>query len=194
MSDFVMSCRQAAELDHAFERNGWSPQEVKVLSSGDLLASVRRVVLGDARIMSIEPVIDCDAAPLVPAGWEIVEHQKGGHWKWDLKQIGLYLSNDQQDPNVLEGSALRKELADKPVLNSNVLDYLLCHRDLIPEEWKRARTAVFFWGTLYRDADGNLCVRYLYHGAGWWWSSRCLDAYWNDRGAAAVRGLWTVGI
>ena len=36
MSDtFIMSARQAAELDHALERNGWTPAEVKKLSQGD---------------------------------------------------------------------------------------------------------------------------------------------------------------
>lgn len=43
MSDkFVMSARQAAELDHAFERNNWTPADVKRLSEGNVLTQVKK--------------------------------------------------------------------------------------------------------------------------------------------------------
>lgn len=52
MSDkFIMSARQAAELDHAFERNGWESADVKWLSQGSVLANVRKVKLGSASIV-----------------------------------------------------------------------------------------------------------------------------------------------
>lgn len=47
---FVMSARQSAELDHAFERHGWTPADVKWLSSGDTLAEVLQVRRGNAEI------------------------------------------------------------------------------------------------------------------------------------------------
>ena len=74
------------------------------------------------------------------------------------------------------GNKLRKELANKDVLNANVLDYLLAHPELIPEEWKGK--LIFFWGTIYRDSDGRLYVRYLR-----WGGSRWNSGYgWLDNG------------
>ena len=79
--------------------------------------------------------------------------------------------------NLIRGTELREELKGKPVLNANVLDYLLKHPELIPEEWKGK--AVFFWGTIYRDSRGNLCVRCLYwDGSRWYWSHNWLDDFW----------------
>jgi len=39
-------------------------------------------------------------------------------------------------------------------MNANVLDYLLAHPELIPEDWKNKY--VFFWGTIYRYSSGGL--------------------------------------
>lgn len=65
------------------------------------------------------------------------------------------------------------------------MDFYLANPHLIPEEWKGK--AVFFWGTIYRDADGHLCVRYLYwRGGGWDWGYRWLDYVWDGDGPAAV--------
>lgn len=71
------------------------------------------------------------------------------------------------------------------MLNANVLEYLLAHPDLIPEEWKGK--AVFFWGTIYRDSDGGLYVRYLYwSGVRWSWVCNWLARDWIGHDPAAV--------
>lgn len=182
---FIMSARQAAELDHAFERNGWTPTEVKKLSQGDTLANVRRVLLGHASIIAIEHVIDCEADPFVPEGWSVEEHQKGGMFKWDAANVALHLDKGQKNGKYIEGHKLRKELAGKPVLSANVLDYLLAHPHLIPEEWKGK--LVFFWGTIYRYRGGSLCVRYLrWGGDGWSWNFLWLVDGWTGSDPAAV--------
>jgi len=185
MSDtFIMSARQAAELDHAFERNGWTPAEVKKLSQGDTLTNVRRVLLGHASIAAIEHVIDCDADPYIPDGWSVEEHQKGGTFKWNAANVALHLDKGQKNGKWIEGNKLRKALAGKPVLNANVLDYLIANPHLIPEEWKGK--VVFFWGTIYRDRDGRLYVRYLFwRGGGWCWCALWLGG-WRGFGPAAV--------
>lgn len=52
MSDtFIMSARQAAELDHALERNGLTPADVKLMSKGGTLGQFRKVLLGTATIV-----------------------------------------------------------------------------------------------------------------------------------------------
>lgn len=174
----IMTSRQAAELDHAFERNGWSAGDVKRLSEGDTLAWVLGVLRGTHEIRAVEHIIDCDSNPFVPNGWRVEEHKKVGQLKWDPKKISLHLSKNQKKGKVIEGNKLRKELENQQVLNANVLDYLLANSHLIPEEWKGKY--VFFWGTIYRRSDGGLCVRCLYWDGGrWGW-----DYYWlgNGRG------------
>lgn len=83
---------------------------------------------------AVPDVIDCDADPYVPDGWKVEEHQKGGQFKWDASQMQLFLAEGQKNGKRIEGNKLRKELASQPVLNANVLDYMLAHPHLIPEE------------------------------------------------------------
>ena len=134
----------------------------------------------------IEHVIDCDADPFVPNGWKVEEHKKDGQCKWDAAQVALYLSDPQKEGKTIEGNKLRTELNGKPVLNANVLDYLLKHPHLIPEEWEDKY--VFFWGTIYRRSGGRLGVRCLYWDFnGWQWGSSRLVADWRDHHPAALR-------
>lgn len=146
---------------------------------------------GNAEVVIKNHIIDCDAQPFVPDGWKVEEHQKGGKLTWDSSKVNLYLANGQKDGKVLEGNKLRKELADKPTLNANVLQYLLGNPHLIPEDWKvdgNGNTRyIFFWGTIYRNSIGRLCVRYLYWGVGsCYWHNRWLDGDWRGRNPAAL--------
>ena len=47
----IMTSRQASELDFAFERNGWTSEDVKKVSGGDLLATLLLVVRGAAEVV-----------------------------------------------------------------------------------------------------------------------------------------------
>jgi hypothetical protein len=166
-NDLMLDVSQAAELKLAFRRNGWNNAEIKNLSEGDILADVLKVIKGQAEIKMIERLIDCDSAPFVPNGWSVEEHKKGGLFKFDPAKISLYLSKEQKKGSI-DGHYLRKDLSDKPVMNANVLDYLLAHPELIPEEWKGKY--IFFWGTIYRNSDGYLYVRCLgWLGSKWCW-------------------------
>ncbi|MBI2033950.1 MAG: hypothetical protein HYT13_02530 [Candidatus Liptonbacteria bacterium] len=183
---------QANELKLAFRRTGWTNEEVKRLCEGDTLADLRKVLLGHAEVKPAEHVINCDADPFVPSGWKVEEHQKGGQFRFDPTQVEFWLSEPQRKGKVIEGVKLRKGLAGKPVLNANVLDYLLAHPHLIPEEWKRDSEGhiryIFFWGTIYRRSDGGLCVRYVYWDSGRWsWSYFWLDYGWDVHSPAALR-------
>ena len=144
------------------------------------------VLRGTHEIKAIEHVIDCDAEPFIPDGWGKVEHQKGGIIKFDASKVELYLSKKQKNGSV-EGNKLREELKNKKVLNANVLDYLLKNPHLISEEWKKDGKGntkyIFFWGTIYRDAGGNIYVRCLCWGGGQWQS----DFGWLDGGFSASR-------
>ena len=178
-------------LTHKFclaaEEQGYTPELLNALAERpDLLRQMLQVQLGYAKFKQIEHLIDCNADPFVPDGWKVEEHQKGGQFKWDASQVQLFLAEGQQNGKVLEGNKLRKELAGKPVLNANVLDYLLAHTEFIPEEWKGKY--VFFWGTIYRNSNGSRCVRYLGWGGGrWGWAAYWLGSDWSGGGPAALR-------
>lgn len=167
-NELMLDVSQAHELKLAFRRNGWTNADIKALSEGNFLADVLKLMKGQLEIKPIEHLIDCDVNPFIPNGWAVEEHKKGGMFKFNPEKISLYLSKKQKKGSI-SGHDLRKELADKPVMNAKVLDYLLDHPELIPEEWKGKY--IFFWGTIYRRSDGRLGVRYLY-----WDGSKC---YWD---------------
>lgn len=183
-NDLMLDVSQAAELKLAFRRNGWNNAEIKTLSEGDILADILKVIKGQAEIKMIERLIDCDSTPFIPKGWSVEEHKKGGLLKFDPAKIFLYLSKKQKK-RIIGGHDLRKELSGKPVMNANVLDYLLVHPELIPEEWKGK--AIFFWGTIYRDSDDSLCVRYLnWSSSRWDWGYYWLDNDFYSKPPAAL--------
>jgi len=137
-----------------------------------------------SEIVVPEYVINCDADPFVPDGYTVVEHQKGGAFKWNAANVALYLDEGQMG-NKIEGNELRKALAGKPVLNANVLNYLIDRQHLIPEEWKGK--AVFFWGTIYLRWSHFLCVRCLYWGGGRWRTDFCwIRGDWSAKDPAVV--------
>jgi len=185
-SDFAKNMGLAHKVISAGELVGFTPAQWNALAENPtLFDAIHDVVLGHAEIKPIEHLIDCDAAPFTQSGWKVEKHQKGGQFKWDSAQVALYLSEFQKN-GVIDGNKLRNELAGKPVMNACVLDYLLAHPNLIPEKWKGKY--VFFWGTIYRDSDGYLYVRYLgWYGDGWGWRYRWLGDVWSGDGPAALR-------
>jgi len=139
-------------------------------------------------IITRRHIIDCDINPLMPESWiKVVSHKRMGKIKWDPARVYFHLSPSQQNGKPIQGHKLREELANEPVLNANVLDYLLANRELIPEEWKE-KESVFFWGTVYHFSTPHLCVRSLYwDGSQWNWDYRFLDSNWRDYPAACLR-------
>jgi len=122
--------------------------------------------------------IDCDADPLTPPGWTVDEHIRNGKFIFKDSSIRFYYDGLQKEyscdsntiPNkVINGYELRVKLENKPVLNANVLDYLLEHQEIIPEGWKGKR--ICFWGTVYRSSftiKGGSDIRYLFYGGKEW--------------------------
>ncbi len=193
-TNFVMSVRQASELDHAFARNGWTADMVKTLSQGDMLGRVLSVILGDAAIRPIQRIIDCDSPAFVPEGWQILPDTEQlpqrllGKIHFDPQNLDLYLPLVQQ-MNGLVGEHLLKLLKDSEVrvYTAHVLDYLLANQHLIPQGkgWKKKQ--LFFWGTLYLHENGFVCVRYLYwNSMEWVWSYYALNVMLEENDPAAV--------
>lgn len=127
-------------------------------------------------------IIDSNKLPSIPYnGWTIESHEKMG--KIDVTKLALYLT-PQQEGGWINGSELNKSLKGKG-LNATILDYLLEHPELIPEDWKGKY--VYFHGTVYRNSDEYLYVRYLYFGGGHWQAGGSwLDSGWGVYSPAVV--------
>lgn len=128
--------------------------------------------------------INCDALPLIPDGFKIHQHVVGGVIEWDKEKYSnsnlLYLI-EKQKTGTVGGYELHARLAGLPVANACYLDWLMDHKDQIPESWKKLG-AIFFWGTIYGGSDGNLCVRCLFWGGDEWLSLYgWLEGDWGDR-------------
>jgi hypothetical protein len=171
-TELTLEVGQANEFKLALRRCGWTNADVKRLCEGDTLARLLPVVRGLAEVNQVTHVIDCDADPFVPEGWKVEEHTKRGQLSWDPAKLAFYLSKHQADGKYLVGTKLRQELTKEPTQNACLLDYLLDHPHLIPEEWKKDAAGntryIFFWSTIYRHSDGNLFVRCLCWDDGHW--------------------------
>lgn len=193
-TELMLDVGQANELKLAFRRAGWTNAEIKKLCEGNLLAHLLPLVREhvDATTVTTQHLIDCDADPFIPNGWTVESHKKGGRFAFDPAKIRLYLSPNQQGGKHIEGTKLlRKELANEPVLNANILDFLLKNPYLIPEEWKKDANGniryIFFWGTIYRLSNGDLYVRSMYWLVGsWYWLYDWLGRDWRGIDPAAV--------
>lgn len=123
-------------------------------------------------------IIDTDIELLSPRNLSVVSNRQDGLMEWDSKKWYL-CTFGQQFFGGMSGHMVRKELAGRPVLNAYVLEYLLANPHLIPEEWKGKW--VYFWGTVYMNDRGSLCVRCL----NWSWGRWRWDSRWLDNGLAA---------
>lgn len=172
------------QLADALENAGFNAGDFTKLTQFKNLSGIKDVLNGKASITYPEHFIDCDAEPLIPEGCNLVEHKKGGRWEWN-PNIHFYLSEKQKKNESSVGNDLQKELANQPVLNANVLDYLLAHPELIPEKWKGK--VIFFWGTIYRTSSGRLCVRGLrWNGSEWRRNYDWLDDGFGSNRPAAL--------
>ena len=130
--------------------------------------------------------VNTDAIPSLPFDGATIEfHKKGGIIKLNPSAIVLHLSENQKDGKVIQGYELHKELKKMPVLSACVLDYLLVNPHLIPEEWKGKY--IYFWGTIFRDPNGDLYVRCLFWRGGKWQSDcNWLGHVWDGDSPAAL--------
>ncbi len=145
------------------------------------------ILAGEEGVMNHHPVIDCNQKPFVPLHLRVAAHRKCGPLLWDPGSTRLLLVEGQGNCQRLTGQKVWQRLRDKPVLNANVLDYLLANTNCIPESWKGLY--IHFWGTLYR---GGRCrfVRYLYWNRFGWRSLYNSLAYdWTDDLPAAVQAI-----
>lgn len=155
---------QTHQLMDALERAGFTAQDVTKLGQCLSLVDIIDVVNGRVQIPTI---IDCDLAPFAPTGLTVASAKDQIRSRVTGKLDGvaiarllLHIDLGQQGGKCIKGNALKSALEGQSVLPANVLDYWLARPHLIPKECKGK--VVFFWGTIYRRADGRLYVRFLY--------------------------------
>lgn len=109
--------------------------------------------------------IDCSKDPDVTGqGLTLEKNQPDGIYQLDPVNIKFF--SFESKTTATKGEDMLKKL-NGTGLNACVLNYLMDHKELIPESWKTKQ--VVFPGTIFRDAGGNRCVRFLY-----WWNDQ-----WN---------------
>lgn len=92
------------------------------------------------------------------------------------------------DESSITGHEYLKRLKEsgQPMLDVRVMEELLKpeNQHLIPEDWKKGLT--YFFGTIYRNSDGDLYAPCLgWYGGRWSWFYGWLDSDWNDDEFAA---------
>jgi hypothetical protein len=192
-----------AKMGVGLEIIGWIIGDGKKAFVADFLQPLGQKFL-DSRPKQVitRVMVDLGAFPKLPFdGASVLSHATGGVVALerrvdgvylDGKKLGFYLSERQMSGKTVQGLQLRDEVTGQPVVTANVLDALYEYTELIPEEWKvdeqgRIRY-IFFWGTIYRDSGGLLCVRCLFFGGGAWRRFyRWLDGGWGGQNPALVR-------
>ncbi|MEO6329122.1 MAG: hypothetical protein ABIO55_09325 [Ginsengibacter sp.] len=164
---------------------GWEPEDISSLSKDEnLMKLIRGVILGTHEIKEIAYVIDCDAPPFIPEGWQVEQHKQRGNMRFEASKIELHCSKNKKGGST-DGYYVREDLKDKEALNANVLDYLLVNTKAIPDAWKDKD--IFFWGTIYSSPKGYLHVRCLYWCDGLWrWGHDRLGVDWSIHKLAAI--------
>ena len=109
-------------------------------------------------------MIITNTKPSIPSGWTIEYHNY--IQEVNLDDLVLHLEPEQKS-GYLDGTILNERLK-ATAMNASLLDYFLEHTDKIPASWKGKY--IYFHGTIYRSAVGNLVVRYLYWHVGRWCS------------------------
>lgn len=206
-SQFVSASGTSFEIlkriaDEVMAQGGDDENLRRVLTDDGVVKDIAKVLCNPAPAQPPTHLVNTDLAPFLPDGWKGIEthrtagtvllERRGDDLYVNGEKIELFLSERQKGNGRIVGTELRKELADKLVLNANILDYLLAHTELIPESWKGK--CVFFWGTEYRGSDGNLCARCLYWpGVRWFWYYYWLDYDFYSDSPAAVSASQELG-
>ena len=148
--------------------------------------------MSEGQIISIDTDKEPKAYGLL---WTIAENfGKRGMINWDKEMYREALFfHPLQINGSIRGNNLYEYFKEKhtPVLNASVWEYLKDNPEEIPEEWKKKyggnEQYIFFWGTIDRSPQGDLCVRYLtWSGGNWTAGNYLMSGNWHEDFPAAV--------
>jgi len=167
------------ERQSQLERSGDLRKLLSLLADGNekqLYAAIG-VLDGTHEISSVEHTLDLGAKP-ASDGLQIEKHFSGEKVKVKKSANKLFVNGKRVTPMTLEKDVVEKihdsasmetdnssldgiaeVFEGMPVLNANMLDFLLEHPELIPSGWFRGR--LHFAGTIYSGVHGGYAARCL---------------------------------
>ena len=88
MSKFVLDLDSAKQLESRLEISDYTMRDFRIfIDNGWMHDGLLKVIRGLAKIEEIEHIIDLDADPFIPDGSTVVEHHRGGQWKWNSEEV-----------------------------------------------------------------------------------------------------------
>ena len=145
--------------------------------------------------------VDLAAEPRLPFPTALIaSHESGGIVSIESRTDSLYvdakkvvLFRSERQSEGVKGRELYDELTGKPVLNANVLHFLIQNPEFIPNtvEWKKQgegdEIMIYFWGTIFGHPNGDHCVAHMeWNGASWKWSCSSIQNWWLANQPAAL--------
>lgn len=190
----VMTSRQAAELDHALERNGYTAEDVKRLCNGDLLARLLPAVQGNAVIQMVARVLATvnlfDPVAFIGTGWKILKKESDKRAKAltqvDFTKVSFETCLKEGETRIT-GEEKLKRFKDSGKIRLGAETFLALwqekdHATLESLHKEKGLTYLDFFGDVLESPSGLRCVLCLYRRVGRWsWCYSWLDNLWYDR-------------
>ena len=123
--------------------------------------------------------VDLDAEPYIPAGCSIKEHIKGGIV--NIERITLHSSK-----KVKPLTDVLIEVDGNCVANASFLDFLVCNKGLIADNWKGLK--LVFAGTIYQNFKDEFFVRSLSWETSWEWQFVSIKALFSKNYVLVLLG------
>jgi len=152
----IFPIEEMDKASNALENAGWTSNDMIKLTQCKKLKELRAFVNGFAKLEMIDHLIDCDVLPKRKeiTAYKIKKHKKMVMILYNPEEVSLFQFGDS-----MRISEAIKLYAKKPFMNADVLEYLLEHQELIPEDWKDKR--IFFLNSVYVDYFKREVVRYM---------------------------------
>src|SRR3989338_7326575 len=109
------------------------------------------------------------------------------------RKLVPFLSELQLGGKTVQGFTLQLEAEANSPTNATLADVLYAHQEFMPMKYRNR--VWFFWATIFSDADGDLCVRYLcWDGRRWLRYYHWLDCRWGERNPSVSLASKNLGL
>ncbi len=159
--------------------------KVTTLIINDLLIDLYNTIKKEKEMKTY--IINCDANPFIPEKLKVVEHRRNGQFIWGEEMIEPFCYNGG-----ISGLELYRRLSSYPVLNANILHFLLSHLELKPTCWSEEKrfTNLYFFGTIYCDRNYELMVPSLNTTDWKVYYHKLILTGWDGSTIALLRNNW----
>ncbi|MEK7570248.1 MAG: hypothetical protein AAB515_02305 [Patescibacteria group bacterium] len=130
------------------------------LEQGDMLTkALLSDLLKHAKLLAMTSKhrVDLNVDPIVPEGYTVKVHRKGGIFYYDKERVAIYYAPVQAIGRSVGGAVFLEAFAGKEPFNACLFDYLLLH----PELPRPIGLNLVFLGTVFLDKWRKEHVRFL---------------------------------